>query len=206
MPHSLTAPSSLRSRWPQSLPSARRVHGLSARVVAAFGAVHLANHLLIPFGPEAYTTGQNVARWLYRTPLVEPLLVALVFSQAGSGLWLLWSSRHSPVESRWQRWSGAYLSFFLVAHTTAALIQRYGVGLETNFYWAAAVLTIPTVWFFVPYYTLGVVSLLVHFGIALGRGPVKSWLVAGLVFSALIVAGLAGWFAPVEIPVEYRLR
>jgi hypothetical protein len=192
------------SRLISSLPSARRVHGVSARWVAGFGIVHLLNHLLIPFGPEAYTRGQSFARWLYRTPIVEPFLVALVLAQAVSGVRLLWVTRQHPHKNSWQRWSGGFLSFFLVVHTGAALVQRFIVGLETNFYWAAAVLAFPTVLFFVPYYVLGSASFLVHFGIALRRGRVQYWLVAGLVLAALVLAGLAGWFAPVQIPVEYR--
>ncbi len=189
----------------QRLPAAHRVHSVSARGVAAFAVVHLLNHLLIPFGPETYARGQSLVRWLYRTPVVEPLLVGLVLCQALSGLRLLWVTRQRPLPNRWQRWSGAYLSFFLVAHTAAALVQRLVVGRETNFYWAAAVLAFPTALFFIPYYTLGVTSIVVHLGIAFRRGAVQYWCVAGLGLAALIIAGLAGWFAPVEIPVEYRL-
>lgn len=193
------------SRLFRALPTARLVHVTSARWVAGFGAIHLLNHLLIPFGPETYAAGQELARWLYRTPVVEPLLIALVVSQAISGLRLLWLTRHHPRQNRWQRWSGAYLSFFLIMHTSAALVQRWVVGRDTNFYWAAAVLAFPTAVFFIPYYTLGVTSLLVHLGIAMRRGPVRYWFFAGLGLSLWIIAGLSGWFTPVDIPIEYRL-
>jgi succinate dehydrogenase/fumarate reductase cytochrome b subunit len=198
-------PSSV-ARLLRALPTAHRVHLTAARWVAGFGVLHLLNHLLIPFGPETYAAGQAWVRWLYRTPVVEPLLVGLVVSQAASGLRLLWLTRHHPRPNRWQRWSGAFLSFFLVAHTAAALVQRWVVGRETNFYWAAAVLAFPTALFFVPYYTLGVTSFMIHLGIAMRRGPVRYWLAAGLGLSVLIIAGLSGWFAPVEVPIEYRLQ
>lgn len=152
---------------------------------------------------------QRVLRWLYQNPVGELLLMLAILCQAASGLKLWRETRPRPGVSqprlrKYRRWSGAYLAFFLVAHTSAALIQRFVVGLEPNFYWAAAVLRWPIVLWFVPYYCLGILSFFVHVGAAVWPRRVNSFAVVGAVSCLLIIGGLAGWFTSFELPAEYR--
>jgi len=76
-----------------------------------------------------------VARRLYRDGLIEPVLLAMLFWQIGSGLWMAaqtWRNRHGSVA--WlQVVSGMYLAAFLTIHVAAVLYGRVGLGLETDF-------------------------------------------------------------------------
>lgn len=189
--------------------SARRIHRSTSLALGIFGGLHLANHWLTPWGPASHQTVQRALRVLYQNPVSEPLLVLCIVVQAATGVWLWRQTRPRPdqVQSRlrkYRRWSGAYLAFFLVAHTSAALVQRFVVGLDSNFYWAAAVLRWPLVLWFVPYYTLGIVSFCVHVGAAVWPKRVNSFAVFGLVSSVVIIGGLAGWFTAFEFPPDYR--
>lgn len=171
--------------------------------------LHLANHWATPFGPASHQALQRALRVLYQNPVSEPLLMLCIVAQAVTGVWLWRQTRPRPdtIQPRlrkYRRWSGAYLAFFLVAHTSAALVQRFVIGLDSNFYWAAAVLRWPLVLWFVPYYTLGIVSFSVHVGAAVWPKRVNSFALLGLVSSVVIIGGLAGWFTPFELPPEYR--
>ena len=99
-----------------------------------------------------------------------------------------------------------------MAHTAAALVQRFVVGLDTNFYWAAAVVrTQPFVYFFVPYYLLAVASSSVHLRYALRRRfPLRTntaalWFGLGGALGSWILLGLMGLSVDFEIPPAYRL-
>lgn len=187
----------------------RKVHRLSALVLGTFGLLHLANHWVTPLGPSAHMAVQRTLRWLYQNPVCEPLLLLAILCQAATGvkLWLDTRPRPGVAQPRlrkYRRWSGAYLAFFLVAHTSAALIQRFVVGLDSNFYWAAAVLRWPLVLWFVPYYCLGILSFFVHVGAAVWPKRVNAFVLAGAISFLVIIGGLAGWFTPFELPAEYR--
>ncbi len=189
--------------------TARKLHRLSALVLTTFGFLHLGNHWLTPLGPATHGAVQRVLRWIYQNPVCEPLLLLSIALQAVTGvaLWLQTRPRpgvEQPLLRKYRRWSGAYLSFFLVAHTAAALIQRWVVGLDSNFYWAAGVLRWPLAVWFVPYYTLGILSFFVHVGAALWPKRVNTFVLLGTVSCVVIIGGLAGWFTHFEVPAEYR--
>ncbi len=187
----------------------RRLHRLASGVLGGFGVLHLANHWFAPLGPDRHSAVQSLLRWLYRNPVTEPVLLLGVVTQVVTGVMLWYQTRPQPscVQPRfckWRRWSGMFLGFFLVAHTSAALVQRFVVGLDTNFYWAAGVLRWPLVLWFVPYYCLGVMSFFVHVGAACMPRRVNVWGFAGAISCVVILGGLAGWFSVFEIPAEYR--
>jgi hypothetical protein len=194
----------------QSAPlTARRVHRMSALVLGTFGALHLANHWLTPWGPGGHMAVQRVLRWFYQNPVCEPLLLLGIVCQAVTGvmLWRETRPRGGMTQSRlrkYRRWSGGYLTFFLVAHTSAALIQRFVIGFDSNFYWAAAVLRWPLVAWFVPYYSLGILSFFVHVGAAVWPKRVNTFALVGGLSCVVIIGGLAGWFTSFELPAEYR--
>ena len=120
--------------------SLRRLHALSALLLALFALVHLANHLAGLAGVETHRAVMQALRTVYRQPVVEALLLAVVSFQAVSGLVLVargWKQRRGRIA--WlQAGSGLYLAFFLLNHVGAVLAGRGLLGLDTDFHFAAA--------------------------------------------------------------------
>lgn len=196
----------------------RTLHRTSAILVVAFACLHVANHLAALAGVSSHMAFMEVARKLYRHPIVEfPLLICVAF-QVASGLWFVirgWKQRQGGVA--WlQAISGALLAFFLLVHVGAVLYGRTVLNLDTNFYFAAAGFHVPpNQIFFAPYYFLAVLALFTHLGCAaywhLQTSPPRArvaaialpMLVGGAV-SLLIVLSLAGKLQPVEVPAKYK--
>src|SRR5262249_46760460 len=76
----------------EGIPVALRVaHGISALVIIGiFLALHIANHLTGLVGPSTYDAVMKIFRHVYRTELVQPLVVTLFLFQIGTGLYLVW--------------------------------------------------------------------------------------------------------------------
>lgn len=192
----------------------RRAHGLSALVVAAFVAVHLAHHLVALGGVDAHLTFMQAARRVYRHPFLEAVLLAAVALQMVSGLAMLATRRwpRAPL-ARLQAVAGLVLACFLLVHVGAVLGARSLLGLDTTFHFAAAGFHAgPWVWFFAPYYGLAVLSWFVHLGCAAQRRWGRSvgslrWVgaaaVAGSGVALLILGCLAGVLVAVDIPAPY---
>lgn len=196
----------------------RRLHGLSALLIAVFACVHIANHLVGLGGVESHIAFMRAARSVYRFPVVEALLLAAVVFQIYSGMTFVvrgWKQRQGFVP--WlQAGSGAYLVFFFLNHVGAILFGRTVLNLDTNFYYASAGFYVPPFqFFFAPYYFLGVLALFVHLGCALywqfeDKSTIARGLAiilpssVGIVISTLIVSSLAGVFYPVQVPPEYK--
>lgn len=193
-------------------------HRTNAMVLAVFVLAHIVNHLVALAGPRAHVAAMEWLRLAYRQPAVETVLLASVAFQALSGGRLLLqpgSSRRKGI-ARWQAYSGAYLAIFLVIHLSAIAWARLVVGLDTNFYFAAAGLNVaPYPWFFVPYYFLAVLAIFVHGAFAIGRVAwnrsravrpqtvVYVGLAAGAVAASLIIASFCGFVQPVTIAPAY---
>lgn len=198
-------------------PGLRKLHLLSAMVLGLFLLLHIANHIAGLWGIESHIAFMDRARTIYRQPLLEMILIGLVGFQALSGITMLlkgWRSRTGLLP--WvQALSGAYLAFFLLVHVSAVLTGRLTLGLDTNFYFAAAGFHVAGwVWFFTPYYFLAVAALFTHIGCALfwnidGGGTIRSKtalmvsVTLGLVLGTAITAALAGKIYPVAIPQRY---
>ena len=196
----------------------RKLHALSAVLIAAFACLHIANHLVGLSGAAQHIAFMESARSVYRFPAVELALLSCVAFQIVSGLTFFvrgWQQRNGLVP--WlQAVSGAYLSFFLVIHVGAVLFGRGVLNLNTNFYFAAAGFHVaPFQFFFAPYYFLAVVALFTHLGCAgywhvQGRpGAARALVVVlpcavGAVASLLIVLSLAGALFPVDVPAQYK--
>jgi succinate dehydrogenase/fumarate reductase cytochrome b subunit len=203
---------------PTSPDLARRLHRIAAAVAGLYVLVHLINHLAALRGIGPHIAFMRALRQVTRVPAVEALLLAAVAIQAGSGL-LLVLRRHGQrrlLFDRLQALSGAFLAFFLLVHVVSVLAGRTLLGLDTNFYFAAAGLRVwPYPLFFVPYYALAVTALFVHLGCVLRRRlPARmplaarerlAWagMAAGAVLAILIVAAFSGVFYPVEPPPAY---
>ena len=199
-------------------PALRRLHRLSAVLIALFAAVHLANHLAALRGIDAHIAFMEAARVVYRQPLVEAVLLACVAFQVASGLTLVLRGRRERrgVVAWLQAGAGAYLALFLLIHVSAILFGRIGLDLDTNFWYAAAGFHVPPYpLFFVPYYFLAVVALFAHLACArywgaqaAGRRPGMATIalptLAGTAIGIAIVLLFAGAFYPVNVPVEYK--
>ena len=196
----------------------RTFHAISATVITSYAAVHIANHLAALGGIATHIAFMEAARSVYRIRFVEAVLLACVLFQVLSGLWLVargWRQRRGTV-SWLQAVAGTYLAFFLVVHVSAVLFGRLSLGLDTNFYFAAAGFHVrPFQLFFAPYYLLGVLALFTHLGCAAywrakssGRSSSSLFIAlpvaVGALLSLVIVLLLAGVFYRVEIPPEYR--
>ncbi len=196
-------------------------HRVSGVYLSLFVTAHLLNHLTALHHINSHIAVMDVLRGIYKHPLVEFGLIVAVLFQIGSGLGLAFRSykiakkREQPVAKnpwkRWQIYSGLYLAFFLLVHTSATLFAHYGMGVDTNFYFAAMVVqVIPQAFFFVPYYFLGVASYFVHLVCLwrLFKGNEKkanrpAWIGigVGILIAVLILVALE---QPMELPSAYQ--
>ena len=207
---------------PASLP--RRLHRIAATALGLYALVHLANHLAALQGIASHIAFMRAVRQATRVPAVEALLLAGVAVQAGSGLLLVLRRRRQrparpqrrPLFERLQEASGLYLAFFLLVHVVSVLAGRTVLGLDTNFYFAAAGLHVwPYPLFFVPYYGLAVAALFTHLacmlrrrlpaGTPLATRDRAAWtgIATGAVLAVLIVGSFSGLFYPIDPPPAY---
>jgi len=187
----------------------RTVHRICAVILALFILSHLAVHLTAVRSAEAHNYALNAVQWIYRNPIGETLLVLAILTQIVSG-WrrLKFKRRSKNIWARLQVYSGLYLIFFLIIHTSAALFTHHIFGIETDFHWAAGSLHFtPLKYGFALYYFLAVMSVFVHWSCALhfgwrGRWPViKMGLpVVGAIIAVFILAAFWGAFYSIIIP------
>ena len=190
----------------------RVVHGVAAAIILVYVSFHLTNHLLGLLGPDVHAAVMKMGRQVYRSPVVEPILVALLLFQVVVGVWLAWRWSSLPVDAFrvFQIGSGAYLAAFILTHLNSALVSARAVHhIETDWGWASGAPTglIHDAWNIrlVPHYALGVFFVLAHLSsglrgvlIAHGAGATvvnRIWtagLVASALVSAAIISGLCG--------------
>lgn len=196
----------------------RHLHRICAIPVAIFAIVHMANHLLSLRSISSHVAFMEAARLIYRQPVIEVVLLLAVAFQVISGVSLIIRRWRLPRGSiAWlQTGSGAYLAFFLCVHVGAVLFGRYGLKLDTNFYFAAAGFHVPPYeFFFFPYYFLAVLALFTHAGCgAYWRLASTSRLArmlaialpctVGGVTAFLVCLSLAGMIQPVHVPPKYQ--
>ncbi len=192
----------------------KKIHRTNALFLLAFILLHMINHLTIVLGIETHLAVMESLRVVYRFLPVEILLFALFAVQILIGLVLVFKSGRPKGNWAWlQVLSGCYIAFFLLQHMIAAIATRIAYDLDTNSYWAAAVVSkAPFIWYFAPYYILGIAAIFAHLACAL---RFRSWPApatkvhlllpwAGLVVGLIVVAGLMGIFNPVNLPVQYQ--
>src|ERR1700719_826540 len=68
----------------------------SLAIVAIFLALHITNHLTGLVGPTTYDAVMKVFRHVYRTELLQPVLVALFFFQIATGVYFVWRHTAAP--------------------------------------------------------------------------------------------------------------
>src|SRR5262249_45712920 len=128
------APAKLAPR-PVAAPL-RVAHGVAAlALVMIFLALHITNHLMFPGGPATYDPVMKVFRHVYRTDILQPLLVALSLFQAGTGLFFAWRLTAAPSDRfrPFQIASGVYLAFYVLGHMNSVFIfARAYLGIDTD--------------------------------------------------------------------------
>ena len=185
----------------------KTAHRATAVVLALFIVVHLGVHLTALGGSNMHLAALHRVQWVYRNPLGELLLVLAIVTQIATG-----ARRLKFAETRgWakaQAVSGAYLVFFLVVHTAAALFAHHIYGIETNFHWAAGSLHYaPIKYGFAVYYAAAIIAVFVHWAAALHFGwpdtpgvVVRALPIAGAALAVAIVLAFWGAFYPIELP------
>lgn len=168
----------VQSNPPPSAARWRAVHGFTAAVITVFVLFHLFNQVVGLWGEEAYTAVQNAGRQIYRTPVIEAILVGLMISQVFSGLRIVW--RWGPLRTGTARVmqvaAGNYLAVFIVAHMLSI------------FLYARTMSAVPTDWS----YAVGAPSGLLHDGWGIRLIPHYSW---GVFFVCSHIASGIRWMS-----------
>src|SRR5262249_11939530 len=190
----------------------RIVHGVTAAVLCLYVAFHLANHLFGLIGPDTHAAVMKIGRVVYRSGVGEPLLVAAMLFQIGTGLFLAWRWSAAPqgFHRTFQVASGAYLSLHILGPMNAVVIHvRSFLGIPPDWKFAIGAPTglIHDAWNIrlLPHYALGVFFVLSHLAsglrvvlIAHGvdrRAANRLWgagVAISAVISAAIIAGMCG--------------
>lgn len=194
------------------MKAVRAMHGVTALVILlVFLFAHLGNHTFGVLGADAHREVMLVLRGVYRSPLVEPVLLTLLFFQIVSGLVLAESKIRSGqgILDVLQTASGGYLVVFIASHINAVFVLARYFGTETDYAWATALpkglLADPWSVRLIPHYVLGVWLVLAHVACGLRvvlvahrvehrRASAVCWalIVASTLWAAVIVAGVVG--------------
>jgi hypothetical protein len=190
----------------------RVVHGVTAVVLSLYVVFHLANHLFGLIGPDAHAAVMKIGRMVYRSAVGEPLLVATMLFQTGTGLFLAWrwSASAHDFQRTYQVASGAYLSVFILGHMNSVFVYArsfLGIPTDWNFAIGAPTGLIHDAWNIrlLPHYALGVFFVLSHLAsglrvvlIAHGvdqRTAGRIWgicIAISAVVASAIIAGMSG--------------
>ena len=190
----------------------RNVHGgLAVSILVVFLLPHLSNHVAGLWSGDAHIRMMTVLRNVYRSGIVEPILVGVIVAQMASGLWLFLARvrvQATSVFDTFQTTSGVYLGVFLVSHMTAAFAAR-SAHVDPNWHWLTNNGTTmlgnsPNV-ALLPHYVLGPLLVFVHLACGLRSVLIKrgvpiarvrkvafALIVLGAATSIVIVAGLLG--------------
>jgi hypothetical protein len=193
----------------------RVVHGLTAAILSLYVLFHITNHLFGLVDQDAHAAVMKIGRVVYRSGLGEPLLVAAMLFQIGTGLYLAWRWSAAPqgFHRTYQVASGAYLSLFILGHMNSVFIYArsfLGIPTDWNFAIGAPTGLIHDAWNIrlLPHYALGVFFVLSHIAsglrvvlIAHGvaqRTADRIW-GAGVALSAIVAAAIIAGMCGVRI-------
>jgi hypothetical protein len=161
-----------RDRVDAAVPTVGRwrvVHGLTATLLVLYVLFHITNHLFGLIGPDAHAAVMKIGRVVYRSRIGEPLLVAAMLFQIGTGLYLAWRWSAAPqgFHRTYQVASGAYLSLYILGHMNSVFVYaRSFLHIQTdwNFGIGAPTGLIHDAWNIrlLPHYALGVFFVLSH--------------------------------------------
>ena len=198
----------------------KRIHYISGIIITVFIVLHVSNHLYSILGVERHIEIMNSLRTVYRNVIAESILMLAVLVQIVSGIQLFRAKRSQATGfyEKLQLWSGLYLAIFFLVHLGAVFSGRWVLDVDTNIYFGVAGLnTFPFSLFFIPYYSLAIMSFFGHIasihqqkmkGPILGISPryqAHILLSIGVIITFLTLFGLTNGFEGLEIPLEYQL-
>lgn len=200
----------------------KNLHRISGIIVSFFIVAHLFNHTMAWFGIAKHQEVLDLFRSVYYIPIVEFLLIFAFVFQAISGIILFFKLRkkeHKTVLEKLKMYSGIVLGLFLLQHISATLGQRYLLKTDTNFYFAAnVVIQKPLLFYFVPYYFLGIMSFATHLAsihfekirpsIGIQKAKIHFYIILSIFFciAFIILYIFMGFHFEIEIPKEYILN
>lgn len=118
----------------------RKAHGVAAVLAILFLAFHFSNHLVGLAGPDAHMAVMKVLRVVYRSPVIEPLLIGVFAFMIVTGARLAWrwSARPMDAARTFQVAGGVFLVWAVISHVNAVLyLARVHFGIDTD--WGFAV-------------------------------------------------------------------
>ncbi|AOB33430.1 hypothetical protein AKI39_05135 [Bordetella sp. H567] len=198
---------------PRRIPVLRTLHGVTALLLLlAFLGPHIFNHLLGVFGTDVHRSVMKALRTFYRSPIVEPAILAAMLFQILSGLVLFnrKGSGYLDLLGTLQVTSGAYLAMFIPTHVNSVFTLARYFGTETDYAWAVGapvgVLADPWNIRLLPHYSLGVFLLIAHLacglrlvlrahGMDAPKSNIVTWFVVAIggAIAAMVTAGMLGW-------------
>lgn len=203
----------------------RKFHKFNAFVLIIFAVIHIGNHMFLLAGRDTYNRVQDLVNNTYRLPGIEQILIGAIVTQVVIGIILVFRSlRQKPKRKFWGRdfWekaqiiSGIVFAWFIIEHLWALGLVRWYTDLKTTFYWPASVMNgAPFIYYFVPYYFFGVLSLCTHIGLGLrywaidagkerlGNKIGLSAMGIGALCGGIIVLSLTGTFYDIILPPEW---
>ena len=198
----------------------RTLHRYNAIFLSGFIVLHFVTHLSGFWGIETYNQVQSDLRKVYRIPLMEIAVLVSITLQLLLGGKLLYDRLKAGGVSGFWGWlqvvSGAFFFVFMAQHLYSLGMARLYFSLDTNFYWPASVMSGPWfIYYFAPYYFLGVFALFAHIGAGLrfaliDRGKPRAagraaagFLLVGAITGLAIPPIIAGAFFPIELPSEW---
>ena len=190
---------------------AKRAHRRVATFLGLFLLLHFATHFAALQSIAAQDAVMQFGRAAYRIPVLEIALFVTFAVQVVLGIALLRGIHRRKRKDGWhwaQFLSGAYLAYFIIMHSGAALLTRFAAGIDTNFFWPAGTLTLtPLKYVFAPYYTLAVTALATHLIAALHFRAPRAWhglaLAIGPIAGIAIVIAYSGALYAFQLPQEY---
>jgi hypothetical protein len=194
----------------------RVAHGMSALVIlTVFLLPHIANHLTAIWNVDVHKAVMQELRRIYRTDIIQPLLVTLFSFQITSGL-VLWRARmrvEADFFSTLQTAAGIYLAIYIVSHMMAVFVLgRMVMKGDTDFLFASGAPTglLHDPWNvrLIPHYSLAVCALFIHLacglrgvllshGISIATANTFAWPIIGFggAIAATIILAMCGLHA-----------
>lgn len=188
----------------------RAVHAVTAALITLFVIFHLLHQFTSLFGQQTYEAVHQMVAAVYRTPVIEAILVGLMISQVISGVKIAWhwGPLRADTARVMQVAAGKFLALFILAHMISIfLYARTLHAIPTDWHYAIGAPNglLGDAWNIrlIPHYSWGVFFVLSHIAsgirwVLLQRGVAstrvqRAWLIAhifAVVLSLAIVAGL----------------
>ena len=178
------------------------LHYYSGITISVFIGFHLLNHLQVLRSESHHIRFMQWLRKIYRNRILGFLLLLGISIQIISGITLV-ILKWNKIESYFdviQIASGLYLAFFLTIHINAVMIGRYKLKVDTNLYYGAGVMNMwPHKLFFIPYYSLSILSFFFHVAcihrtkmsefVSIANATAQSFIImgTGIVITSLVI-------------------